>query len=77
MDGRLLAQTAAVTVIDDTINASDCCLAAPTPPTTTTPVTGSGGIAEGTLPAISELALLGTGAAPGAIRRPRSAARSV
>ncbi|MGA8208110.1 MAG: ice-binding family protein [Candidatus Dormiibacterota bacterium] len=77
VDGRLLAQTAAVTLIDDTINASACFTAASTTPSTTTPVTGAAGLAEGTLLAISGLALLGAGVASAAIRRRRGAARPV
>jgi type VI secretion system secreted protein VgrG len=68
VDGRLLAQTAGVTLIDDTINASACF-----PPTTSTfptaapgtgtPVTGAGGgIGGGALVALCGLALLGAGA---------------
>jgi type VI secretion system secreted protein VgrG len=68
VDGRLLAQTAEVTLIDDTINASACFTAA-----TPAPVTGSAGVAEGTLLAVTGLALLGVGVATGAIRRRRGA----
>jgi hypothetical protein len=83
VDGRLLAETAAVTLIDDTISASACftAAAAPTPtPTpavapaagTGTPTTGAGtGIGGGALLAIAGLALLGAGAVAATIRRRR------
>jgi len=75
VDGRLLAQTAEVTLIDDTINASACftAVSSPTPsPGTGTPTTGAGaGIGGGALLAISGLALLGAGAVLATIRRRR------
>ncbi|MFZ0169274.1 MAG: ice-binding family protein [Candidatus Dormiibacterota bacterium] len=77
VSGRLLAQTAAVTLIDDTINASACftAAAAPTPsptPGTGTPTTGAGaGIGGGALLTIAGLVLLGAGAVAATIRRRR------
>jgi type VI secretion system secreted protein VgrG len=74
VDGRLLAETAAVTLIGDTIDASACFTAATPSPTpgTGTPTTGAGaGIGGGALLAIFGLALLGAGAVVATIRRRR------
>jgi hypothetical protein len=76
VDGRLLASTGDVTLINDNINASACIpTSTPTPtPGTGVPVTGAGGTShfgDGILLGLGGLAVLGAGAAVGTIRRRR------
>jgi type VI secretion system secreted protein VgrG len=84
VQGRLLAGTGDVTLIDDTIDASRCIttaslptpMATPTATTTTTvPTSGAGGtspfIGAGVLVTLGGLALLGAVATTGIIRRRR------
>ena len=69
VNGRVLARTGGVTLIDDTINAPACS-------TTPVPVTGAGGpsgFGGGLLLGLGGLALLGAGVAIGTTRRRRVA----
>jgi type VI secretion system secreted protein VgrG len=82
VDGRLLASTGDVTLINDTINASTCITTASLPTSSgassgkaTVPTSGAGGtssfVGAGVLVTLGGLVLLGAGAAMGVIRRRR------
>jgi type VI secretion system secreted protein VgrG len=79
VEGRVLAGTGDVTLISDTINASNCITTASLPTSSggkaTVPTSGAGGtssfVGAGVLVTLGGLVLLGAGAAMGVIRRRR------